>query len=719
MEKVKTYDLGKIVGDVPNIQAGTVTMVDGEENAKVEIEGDARNPVLNLKIPRPVFPDKVGDMSAKVYDKNGKAEDVYGYTDKKVKASGYVANFECTKEDNVYNLTNADLPGLILISGVFKAPEGYVKGDKFIINGNEYLAFNADGTVLETDSFVAGAVVPFTVDRENYTINFKSAGSGASLPAEVLLKCFAGEGNFEFETDRAGTYRITCIGKGGDGLEGVISTALNSSNCAFGTGGGVGGAGEVTVKLKKGKTLDVVIDDKDSIVKYEDIEVIRCSAGGKGEFIEPKNYRDAVVTVGADGDCIINEECGIFVPDTAKVFVSNDYESRFGSKVTLDNMDVSYPFSYGKEINAGNGGSYNPDQSKFLATTGGKGADGYKIDGRDGARYICHFSRLSGMPPVEPSPSGFAPFGVGGGGGLVKQKGIFDSDVIGIGGEGGSGAVIIELISSEGERFEPDIDEVRPSVTLNCSDNIEINVGESVTVYAKATSERADAKFTYSWFKDGNQMLNYFNDHFVSQPYITLFDVTEDASGEYMVVVSDGVRASSKKFNITVGDELTNVALNKTYSYAEGGNPETYTDRDNKELTDGIVSQYRWFNPVNSPEAEDYVGLKSGQNKEVIIDFGSVKEVGRVSTAMLSTENSGVRFVNSVEFSASTDGKTFSDAVKWDFPDTYEHNPDMIGIMVADAQLNTNCRYIKVKYDNTEGWTFISEIQAYGKDGEQ
>ena len=721
MAEMKTFDLGKIVGGVPNIRAGKLTMVDGEENAKIRIEGTATNPVLHLDIPRPVFPDKVGDMSAKVYDRYGREEDVYGYTDRKVKASGHIVSFECTKEkyteeNGVYKLNNADLPGLLYISGVFKAPESYVKGDKFVINGNEYVAFNSDGTVLEEDCFVAGAVVPFTLDRENYTINFKSAGSSNTLPADVLLNCFTADG--DFTAPQSGKYRITCIGKGGDGLESNVSLIDHEYHngvqcCTFGTGGGAGGAGEVTVKLGKDDKLTIAIDDKTSIVscvlndenKTEEA-LIECTAGSKGVFTRAKNTEDKAVTVGNPGKCTINDKSTVIVPNLCKEFFGKSGSE--GSKETLDTTYAGNGILYGKSLRGGDGGAYTEEDAKnnkFLSTVGGKGAVDYTFDEVNN----YHFNSLSGMPPVEPSVSGFAPFGVGGGGGIAMSNG-WGGGIPGVGGEGGSGAVIIELISAKGGKAETDTEE-KPTITLNYTGDVQINKGESVTVYAKAESPRADAVFTYSWYKDGQQMFNYFDNDFVTQPYITLFDVTEDASGEYMVVVSDGVRACSEKFNIIVGDELVNVAEGKTYTLSQ--EPGTNYPDNGNDLTNGKITRYRYFK--DSTEALDYVGFFKDELVEVVIDLGGEKEIKRIDTSMMSTDNAGVRFVKSVDFFVKGEDGEWQNVGEWEYPGPVEATPSLVGIMIADCKADVKGRYVKVKYNKIKDqWIFISEIQVFG-----
>ena len=82
----------------------------------------------------------------------------------------------------------------------------------------------------------------------------------------------------------------------------------------------------------------------------------------------------------------------------------------------------------------GNGGAYSDGQSNLLSSAGGIGGR-YEYDGD----YNPTASK-DGDASAEPSPAGLFPFGTGGGGGMYCNGAAY------IGGKGGNGAVIIELL---------------------------------------------------------------------------------------------------------------------------------------------------------------------------------------------------------------------------------------------------------------------------------
>ena len=325
----------------------------------------------------------------------------------------------CTKSGKVYTLGNPDknvsLPVSGLVSCLFKVPASadYAAGDTFKMDNTTYAVATSDGEELPDKAFVSGAVVPAVLDQTSKTINFKQAGRKLTLSAEsyVMVQCYTQNGTFV--APMTGKYRVTCIGKGGDGDN---SHYVPGSYALNGAGGGAGGAVSTVIDINKGNSYSVTVDNGVSSFGI----VMTASAGQKGQFNANQGGTSSTIAGGAAGTA------------STVGLTQTVYQGQPGSLGEAANMGVAsgnWNNSYG-----GDGGAYTSGQSNFLPTVGGKGGD-YQVDG---SYYPTTYR--DGLPPDGHSPSGIAPFGAGGGGAM------YYSGNLNRGGHGGSGAVIIELM---------------------------------------------------------------------------------------------------------------------------------------------------------------------------------------------------------------------------------------------------------------------------------
>lgn len=325
-----------------------------------------------------------------------------------------VRTLSCTKSGNTFKLTLA-LPSTGMYSCIFTSPSDYMTGDSFTVNGTIYAVSTSDGEELPDKAFVSGAVVPAVLDQTSKTINFKQAGRKLTLSAEsyVMVQCYTQNGTFV--APMTGKYRVTCIGKGGDGDN---SHYVPGSYALNGAGGGAGGAVSTVIDINKGNSYSVTVDNGVSSFGI----VMTASAGQKGQFNANQGGTSSTIAGGAAGTA------------STVGLTQTVYQGQPGSLGEAANMGV--PSSAGNWSNSygGDGGAYTLGQSKFLPTVGGKGGD-YQYNSS-----TAPTTYRDGLPPDDISSSGLAPFGAGGGGAM------YYSGNLNRGGHGGSGAVIIELM---------------------------------------------------------------------------------------------------------------------------------------------------------------------------------------------------------------------------------------------------------------------------------
>lgn len=323
----------------------------------------------------------------------------------------------CTKTGNVFSLTtNYAIPSdEDFVCCGFKAPADYEEGNTFTVKTIPYHGLTQDGKSLPKKAFAQGAVVLAVLNTVDKKINFRLAGGGESFPAETssVVEVFVENGTFT--APAAGNYRVTCIGKGGDGNRAHRSHGAEVYN-VNGAGGGAGGAAAITLSLQKGDAYAVQVNSEQSAFGT----LLRCTAGQNGSYTHPY-----VVSGGAEGEVELSAE--------ARSLGAVVYMSLPGSAGEESNKNSSLGTapSYG-----GDGGGYVPDQSPFLSTKGGRGgktdynAETLVVDG-------------GGLPPADPSPAGLYPFGAGGGGGAFHHT---PSGLNFSGGTGAPGAVIVEWL---------------------------------------------------------------------------------------------------------------------------------------------------------------------------------------------------------------------------------------------------------------------------------
>ena len=315
-----------------------------------------------------------------------------------------VRTLSCTKSGKTFKLTQP-LPSTGMYSCIFTAPADYMTGDSFTVNGTIYAVSTSDGEELGDKAFVSGTVVPVVLDQTGKTINFKQAGRKLTLSAEsyVMVKCYTQNGTFT--APMTGKYRVTCIGKGGDGGDSNSKSGVYQLN---GAGGGAGGAGMITVNLQKGgEAIPITANSTASFGSY-----LSAGPGENAGFYEgsgsTSNY---YVIAGQPG--------------------SSSGGTSFKGNAGKTGTNINYRSLQ----DGGDGGAYQVAQSPFLAVAGGTGGHyNHDTSGNPQLPVI----RSDGETPDKPTPSGLAPFGAGGGGA------IYGSNCKG--GSGGQAAVIVELM---------------------------------------------------------------------------------------------------------------------------------------------------------------------------------------------------------------------------------------------------------------------------------
>lgn len=326
-----------------------------------------------------------------------------------------IYTLSCTKSGKVYTMSSTDtLPTSGYVSCLFKAPADYGVGDSFKMGSVTYAVAVSDGEELPDKAFVKNAIVPVVLDQSGKTINFKQAGRKLTLSAEsyVMAACYLESGTFT--APMTGKYRVTCIGKGGDGDDAHYQPGSYALN---GAGGGAGGAASSIFSLTKGEVRNITVD---SAVSSFGI-VMTAAAGQKGQFAANQGGTTSTIAGGTAGTVSAN------MGDSPVTYTGQ--AGKLGEASNLGKGGGSADPSYG-----GDGGAYTAGQSGFLSTVGGAGGK-YAVD----SSYNPTASK-DGDAPAKPSPSGLFPFGVGGGGGMYYPSQAY------MGGKGGKGAVIVELV---------------------------------------------------------------------------------------------------------------------------------------------------------------------------------------------------------------------------------------------------------------------------------
>ncbi len=159
------------------------------------------------------------------------------------------------KSSNVHQLTG--LTGVTgTVSCVFTATAAFAAGDTFTVDGTPYTIQLSNGETAEDNLFVAGASVPLIVDTGAKKVNFKAAGSGTKLPAETTAIVASYIANGTFLVPETGRYRITTVGKGGDGGRGYEDSG--------GGGGASGGWSCSELDLTKGQSYPITVTASNS-----------------------------------------------------------------------------------------------------------------------------------------------------------------------------------------------------------------------------------------------------------------------------------------------------------------------------------------------------------------------------------------------------------------------------------------------------------------------
>ena len=316
----------------------------------------------------------------------------------KADSSVHITTLTHSKTGTVHALTGLNGAAGIL-SCQFKATAAFAAGNTLKVDGTSYTIKLTNGEDAEDNLFVSGAIVSCIVDTSGKTVNFKAAG-GQKLPAgtTAIVKIFTANGTFT--VPQTGTYRITAIGKGGDGGGGY---SKSSSAYYGGGGGGAGGLAISELKLTKDASYTVTVSSATSSFG----SLLTAAAGQAG----PRGSAEAVAATGgtASGGNIINAN---------------------GENGTV---------TAGTGSTGGTGGGYSSSAVSacpYVVSSGGVGGNGSGSG--------TYYRDYAGKSVLTPAASGMVPYGVGGGGSgtYSNYAGMADE----YGGTGNPGAVIIEMV---------------------------------------------------------------------------------------------------------------------------------------------------------------------------------------------------------------------------------------------------------------------------------
>ena len=297
------------------------------------------------------------------------------------------------------------LSGLGSVSGVFacqfKATAAFVTGDTFRVNGSTYALKLQNGETAEDNLFVSGALVSCIIDTAGKTVNFKAAG-GQKLPAgtSAIVKIFNADGTFT--VPQTGKYRVTVVGKGGNGGKSTFDRNSWGENDGSGGSGGSGGWASSELNLTKGASVAVTVGAVSSFGSY-----LSAAAGADAASPDPSEIPAFPEYVGGAGG-------------TATGGTLRNVSGISGSNGTISD-DRVHDGAAGKAVGS-------PEYSAFLSAAFGQAGTGSSRDYR-------------GYPPI--ADTGYGAFGASGGGAACNTN---YSGGSGLGGEGGPGAVIIEMV---------------------------------------------------------------------------------------------------------------------------------------------------------------------------------------------------------------------------------------------------------------------------------
>lgn len=259
------------------------------------------------------------------------------------------------------------LTGLLGLTGtiscVFTPTAPYKEGDTLLVEGTQYTIQLSNGDKADAGLFVAGATVAIVVDTAGKKVNFKSAG-GVKLPAGtfVIVKTYVSKYNVseQFVVPIDGTYRITVVGKGGDGA--------SHDNFDEGNGGGGGAWARSLLKLNKSESVQVTCNNSIS------------SFGSYLSATSGKNGRGTVSSqsVSLGGTAVGGNEQNNN-GSSSSTTGSGGHPNNYGNSPFLS---TAYQFSGSDERNG-----YTPASTEFFNCFGLGGGGGGRTSPSDGTTY--------------------------------------------------------------------------------------------------------------------------------------------------------------------------------------------------------------------------------------------------------------------------------------------------------------------------------------------
>ena len=232
-----------------------------------------------------------------------------------------------------------------------------------------------------------GVAVPGGALLDQYAPLINQIQQGTQIPAETLAIVKIFTANDTFTVPQTGNYRITVIGKGGDGSN-AVQNGIDYEYYAGG-GGGSGGAAELTAKLTKGESYPITVSK---------------STASFGSLVSATAGKNASGRTGGTAGTASG-----------------------GSKLTSENGESGGAAAWEDVVfSAGRGGSVT---CRFVPDKVDNGGSANRDSSTDG-------KSTEGVPETNL----FYPFGTGGGGGGYRYNSM------GQGAAGCSGAVIVELV---------------------------------------------------------------------------------------------------------------------------------------------------------------------------------------------------------------------------------------------------------------------------------
>ena len=105
---------------------------------------------------------------------------------------------------------------------------------------------------------------------------------------------------------------------------------------------------------------------------------------------------------------------------------------------------------------------------------------------------------------------------------------------------------------------------------------------------------------------------------------------------------------------------------------------------------------------------KEWVGFEN-KNMEIVIDLGSVKEVGLLAARFLQYTPASIQLPSSVAYLLSKDGVNYQLAASVPMEISLNDQHDC-WIDMAQAKVNGKARYIKVIALTRGGWLFCDEV---------